>query len=63
MSKSKIQLDIQVIHADDIGDMVGEFYGTPIRTWYASASQTRENSDLSKRIAYAKEVASVSVQN
>jgi hypothetical protein len=63
MSRSKVELDIQVIHCEDIGDVVGYFYGTPIRTWNASASQARENADVRRRIAYAKEANSVPTQN
>jgi hypothetical protein len=51
MSRSKIQLDIQTIHADDIGEAVGEFYGTPIRVWYASTSAIHEDRDMTWRIA------------
>lgn len=61
MNRSKVELDIQAVHADDIGETVGEFYGTPIRMWYASASRYRETTDLIKRIAYAKETANVSL--
>jgi hypothetical protein len=33
-----------------MGEIVGEFYGTPIRQWNASASRKREDADLIIRL-------------
>ena len=50
MNRSTIELDIQTVHADDMGEIVGEFYGTPIRLWHASDSRRREDFDMIQRI-------------
>jgi len=50
MNRSTVELDIQTIHVDDMGEIVGEFYGTPIRQWNASASRKREDADLIIRL-------------
>ena len=54
MSRSKIQLDIQSVHADDIGEIVGEFHGTPIREWYPTEAALREYADAAWRIAVGR---------
>ena len=55
MSRSKIHLDIQTIHEDDIGSIVGVFCGTPIREWYPASSQLREYQYMVSRMAIARE--------
>lgn len=52
MNRSKVELDLQTVHLDDIGEIVGEFYGTPVRLWNASASRTREDADMIRRLDY-----------
>lgn len=42
---NRVTLDPLVIHSQDLGDVVGDFYGTSIRSWYPEATEThdREN--------------------
>lgn len=37
--------DTQIIHSDDIGEVVGDFHGTPIRSLNSFASELREQDD------------------
>lgn len=48
---SKVVLDIQVVHQDDIGDEVGEFFGSPIFSWDSLDSQRRIDVDRERFIA------------
>jgi hypothetical protein len=41
--------DTQVIHSDDIGEVVGSFYGVPINSLYSLASELRELDDAQVR--------------
>lgn len=50
MNRSTVELDIQTIHSEDMGEIVGEFYGTPIRQWNALESRKREDADLIQRL-------------
>jgi hypothetical protein len=50
MNRSTVELDIQTVHSEDMGEVVGEFYGTPIRQWNASESRKREDADLIQRL-------------
>lgn len=50
MNRSKVEIDLLAVHSDDLGEAVGEFYGTPIRQWNASESRKREDADLIQRL-------------
>ncbi len=41
--------DTQVIHSDDIGEIVGDFHGTPIRSLNPFASEVREQDEAQMR--------------
>lgn len=59
MNRSTVELDILEVHMDDLGDIVGEFYSTPIRIWHASDSRRREDADLILRLEYARHTQEV----
>ena len=54
MSRSKVQLDIQSVHADDIGEVIGIFHGSPIREWYPTSAAVREINETERRLAIAR---------
>jgi hypothetical protein len=41
-----MKLDSLTMHSDDLGSVVGEFYGTPIRQYYPEMVERREEEDL-----------------
>lgn len=47
----RTQLDPLTVHSADIGEIVGAFYGTPIRTWNRESTERREREDATLRIA------------
>jgi hypothetical protein len=51
---SKVILDNLEIHSDDLGDVVGDFHGTPIRQYDSRATEAREQADARKRMAFAR---------
>lgn len=51
---SKVILDNLEIHSDDLGDVVGFFHGTPIREYNAQTTEAREQADVRKRMADAR---------
>jgi hypothetical protein len=44
-----VRTDTQVIHSDDIGEVVGSFYGVPINSLNPIASELRELDDAQVR--------------
>jgi hypothetical protein len=44
-----MRTDTQVIHSDDIGEVVGSFYGVPINSLNPFASELREQDDAQIR--------------
>ena len=44
-----MRTDTQVIHSDDIGEVVGSFYGVPINAVHPLASELREQDDAQIR--------------
>ena len=61
MSSSTVELDIQTVHSDDIGEPLGEFFGSIVRFWDASASRQREDADMILRIEQNKTEGRISV--
>ena len=51
---SQIQIDPLIIHQDDLGDTVGFFHETAIKSWNPQDSLVREARDLTKRLAIAR---------
>jgi hypothetical protein len=41
-----VKLENLTMHSNDIGSVVGEFYGTPIREFYPEAVERREEEYL-----------------
>jgi hypothetical protein len=56
MSRSTIQLDPLVVHSDDLGEIVGSFYGTPVRLWYPEETSLRDRIDGYRVIMENKQV-------
>jgi hypothetical protein len=52
-----LNVDCQTIHADDMGVVVGEFYGEPVIEWFPANSLRREDSDTRRRVQYSKAIA------
>jgi hypothetical protein len=44
-----MRTDTQVIHSDDIGEIVGDFYGIPINSMRSLAAELREQDDAQIR--------------
>ena len=44
-----MRTDTQVLHSDDIGEVVGSFYGVPINAVHPLASELREQDDAQVR--------------
>lgn len=45
MNQSRVQLDPLIVHSEDLGDIVGDFHGTPIRLWYPEETELRQRVD------------------
>jgi hypothetical protein len=43
-----MKIDSQVIHSNDLGYAVGEFHGTPIKSWDPEKTRIREFSDAGR---------------
>lgn len=41
----------ECVHNDDLGEIVGNFHGIPVRNWDAKATKTRDEADTIQRIA------------
>lgn len=53
---SKIVLDTLQIHSDDLGEVVGDFHGTPIIGWNPQTTAEREDRDMRDRLRIAKQL-------
>jgi hypothetical protein len=51
---SDIKLDRQEIHSDDIGEVVGDFHGTPIYVVDFEAIEQRVVLDIRRRMAASR---------
>lgn len=51
---SQIKIDCQYVHSSDLGEIVGFFNETPIRSWNPEDTLVREARDLNKRLAFVK---------
>lgn len=47
-----MRTDSLIVNAEDMGEVVGEFYGTPVRTFNPIMSEVREMSDAQQRVRY-----------
>jgi hypothetical protein len=39
-------MDYPFVHVDDLGEIIGNFHGIPVRSWDAKASAARECRDI-----------------